>query len=91
VNVSSLKPVNEDDIRNYASGVRGIVTAEEHSLIGGLASTITYILRGNGTPLTAVGIEDRFGQSAHSYEELLEEYGLTAEGVAGSVRRLLNL
>ncbi|MCJ7449305.1 MAG: transketolase family protein [Bacteroidales bacterium] len=89
VNVSSLKPVNEDEIIKFTSGVKGIVTAEEHSLIGGLASVITYILRGNGIPVMPVGIEDQFGQSAHSYSELLEEYGLTADNISNSVKDFL--
>jgi transketolase len=89
VNVSSLKPVDENEIKKFASNVTGIITAEEHSLIGGLASVITYILRGNGLPLIPVGIEDRFGQSAHGYDELLEEYGLTTENIVNSVKKLL--
>jgi transketolase len=90
VNVSSMKPIDENEIKKYATNVKGIITAEEHSLIGGLASVITYILRGNGIPIIPVGIEDRFGQSAHSYDELLEEYGLTAENIINSVRKLLH-
>jgi len=89
VNVSSLKPVDETEIKKFASYVKGIITAEEHSLIGGLASVITYILRGNGLPLIPVGIEDRFGQSAHGYDELLEEYGLTSENIVNSVKKLV--
>ena len=89
VNVSSLKPTNEDEIKKFASDVKGIVTAEEHSLIGGLASVITYILRGNGKPISAIGIEDQFGQSAHGYNELLDEYGLNADNIIYTVRKLL--
>jgi transketolase len=89
VNVSSLKPTNEDDIKKYAAGVKGIVTAEEHSLIGGLANVITYILRGSSVPVITIGIEDRFGQSAHNYDELLEAYGLTEDNITCSILRLL--
>ena len=89
VNVSSLKPTYEDEIKKFASDVKGIVTAEEHSLIGGLASVITYILRGNGKPISAIGIEDQFGQSAHGYNELLDEYGLNADNIIYTVRKLL--
>jgi transketolase len=89
VNVSSLKPTNEDDIKKFAAGVKGIVTAEEHSLIGGLASVITYILRGISLPVITIGIEDRFGQSAHNYDELLAAYGLTEDNIACSILRLL--
>jgi transketolase len=89
VNVSSLKPTNEDEIKNFASGMKGIVTAEEHSLIGGLASVITYILRSSDLPIETIGIQDRYGQSAHSYDELLEEYGLTESDIYNSVRKLI--
>jgi transketolase len=89
VNVSSFKPVNEDEIRQFASGIKGIVTAEEHSLIGGLADLITYILRGLGVPVETIGIEDQFGKSAHSYEELLEAYGLTEENIIRSIKKLV--
>jgi transketolase len=90
VNVSSLKPTNENEIKEFASGVKGIVTAEEHTLIGGLADVITYILRGNGVPIETIGIEDRYGQSARSYDELLEEYGLTEENIITSIQKLVS-
>jgi transketolase len=89
VNVSSFKPVNEDEIKQFASGTKGIITAEEHSLIGGLADLITYILRGSGVPVETIGIEDQFGKSAHGYEELLAAYGLTEDNIIRSVRKLV--
>jgi transketolase len=89
VNVSSLKPTNENDIKKFASDVKGIITAEEHSLIGGLASVITYVLRGNGLPISTIGIEDQFGQSSHNYNELLDEYGLNSVSIIQSARKLL--
>jgi transketolase len=78
VNVSSLKPVDEAALLDAACGVQGIVTAEEHSIVGGLASVIAYVFRGQGVPMRCVAIGDEFGQSAHSYRELQEAYGLTA-------------
>ncbi|HUV06861.1 MAG TPA: transketolase C-terminal domain-containing protein [Spirochaetia bacterium] len=90
VNVSSLKPVIVEEIRRLAGDVRGIVTAEEHSLIGGVASVVTYILRGSGVPIETVGIRDLYGQSAHSYEELLEFYGLTDDDISRAVHRALD-
>jgi len=90
VNVSTLKPVDEAALLAFATGVRGIVTAEEHSLIGGLASLITWVFRNERYPIRSVGVEDRWGQSAHSYAELQQEYGLTADHVASEVRALLH-
>ena len=89
VNVSSLKPIDENGIKRFAAGVKGIVTAEEHSLIGGLANVITYILRGSGIPVATIGIDDKFGQSARGYDELLEAYGLTSDNILRSVRELV--
>ncbi len=88
VNVSSLKPIDEDEIKKFAADMKGIVTVEEHSLIGGLASVITYILRGSGIPVIPIGIEDRFGQSAHCYEDLLIEYGLTTDNIINAIKKL---
>jgi transketolase len=89
VNVSSLKPVDENEIKKFANGMKGVVTAEEHSVIGGLASVITFILSGNGIPSEHVAIKDQFGQSARSYDELLDEYGLNVEGITNSVKLTL--
>jgi len=88
VNVSSLKPVKEDELKKQAQGMKGIITAEEHTLIGGLASVITYALRGTGVPIETIGINDSFGQSANSYDELLEYYGLTEDNIVNAVRKM---
>jgi transketolase len=89
VNVSTLKPIDEEAIKELAGGVKGIVTAEEHSIIGGLASAITFILRGRAVPIEAVAIKDCFGQSALSYEQLLEHYGLTDTAIIKAARKIL--
>jgi transketolase len=91
VNVSSLKPINEDLIKEMAKGVKGIITAEEHSVIGGLSSAISYILRGGGTPIETIAIMDVFGQSAQNYDELLEHYGLTERDIVGATKKILKI
>jgi transketolase len=89
VNVSTLKPIDEKIIRKLSSGVKGIVTVEEHTIIGGLASVVAYTLRGRAVPMEAVAIQDCFGQSALSYEELLEHYGLTDAAIVKAVKKVL--
>jgi transketolase len=89
VNVSTLKPIDEDTIRKLAEGVKGIVTVEEHTIIGGLASIVAFALRGTAIPIEAVAIQDCFGQSALSYEQLLEHYGLTDTAVVKAVKNVL--
>jgi transketolase len=89
VNVSSMKPVDEAALVSLAEGMKGIVTVEEHSLIGGLGSLIAEVMRGRNVPQKSIGIADRFGQSARNYDDLLEAYGLTPARVAAAVRQLM--
>ncbi len=89
VNVSTLKPLDDEVIRAAARGTRGVVSAEEHSLIGGLTSAVAYALRGTGLPLEAVAVMDQFGQSSHQYEDLLAHYGLTSAHIADQARAVI--
>jgi transketolase len=89
VNVSTLKPIDEKAIKKLADGVKGVVTVEEHTIIGGLASAVAFILRGRAIPMEAVAIQDCFGQSALNYEQLLEHYGLTDAAVVKAVKKVL--
>lgn len=86
LNVSTIKPLDRQSIIEHAKGMRCLVTAEEHSVIGGLGSAILEALRLERTaPLEMVGIQDRFGTSAKSYEEILNHYGLTAKTIEAAV------
>jgi transketolase len=89
VNVSTLKPIDEDAIKKLTEGVKGIVTVEEHTIIGGLASIVAFAMRGTAMPIEAIAIQDCFGQSALSYEQLLEHYGLTDTAVEKAVKKVL--
>ncbi|MDR3311869.1 MAG: transketolase family protein, partial [Spirochaetaceae bacterium] len=90
VNVSTLKPLKKDEVLKYAAGKKAIVTAEEAVKIGGLGEAIAALLYGEvTTPLARVAIDDRFGQSAHGYEELLKEYGISTEDVYQAVKKTL--
>jgi transketolase len=87
VNVTTLKPLAVAAVLAETAGVRGVVTAEEHSVIGGLGSAIASVLR--GYPLEFVAIADRFGISGENHAELLEHYGLTADAIAQAVDTVL--
>jgi transketolase len=90
VNASSLKPLDREAVIEHTRGVRAIVTAEEHTIIGGLGASVVEALRKETrAPVEFVGVKDRFGISASSYEEILVEFGLTAEAIGGAVRSLL--
>ena len=90
VNVSTIKPLDRQAVIDAAKGMKAVVTAEEHSVIGGLGSAIAEALRREThSTLDFVGVEDVFGTSAYNYDELLAHYGLTSQAVAAKVRDLL--
>ena len=89
INVSTLKPIDDNEVINLARGMKGVITAEEHSYIGGLASVVTYALRNTPVPFEAVAINDCFGQSAESHQELLDYFGLNSEGIIRKARLIL--
>jgi transketolase len=90
INISTIKPLDREAVIRYASGVQAIVTAEEHSIIGGIGSAVVEALRGvSHAPVEFVGVRDTFGISAEGYNELLTHFKLTAEEVAATARALL--
>lgn len=90
VNVSTIKPLDRQAVIDAAKGMKAVVTAEEHSVIGGLGSAVAEALRlEKGAPIEFVGIEDEFGTSALNYEELLVQYGLTPQAIVTRVKGLL--
>jgi len=91
VNIGTIKPMNKESLIALASKTRAVVTVEEHMVYGGLGSAIAEVLMKTKIPIVSVGVQDRFGQSAHSYEELLVEYGLTKEAVYNAVKEVLTV
>ncbi len=82
INVSTIKPLDTECIRKSVSKTGCAVTAEEHSIIGGLGSAVAEFLSEEcPAPLTRVGTKDTFGESGKA-ELLMEKYGLTAKDIA---------
>lgn len=89
VNVSTIKPLDPTLIVDSAARTGAVVTAENHSVLGGLGGLIAEILGDRcPVPLRRVGVHDVFGESG-PLEELLPRYGLTAEAVAAAARDVL--
>ena len=88
VNVSTIKPLNKELLAGLAKDCKGVVTAEEHSVIGGLGSAVAEALCKECKPIEFVGVNDIFGSSAHSYEDALEYTGLTVEHIAEAVKTI---
>ena len=89
INVSAIKPLDVENIKKYACDVKAVITAEEHSIIGGLGGAIAEALSDELIRIKRVGIQDRFGQSAGDHEELLEHYRLTAAEIVKKAKELL--
>ncbi|MBQ3013302.1 MAG: transketolase family protein [Clostridia bacterium] len=91
INIHTIKPLDKEIILKAAKETGAIVTAEEHSIIGGLGSAVAEtICEGCPVPMLRVGVEDRFGKSG-KVPPLLEEYGLTAANIADKVRAVVGM
>lgn len=91
INIHTIKPLDKDMIVASAKKTGAVVTAEEHSVIGGLGGAVCETLSENApVPVLRVGVEDRFGMSG-KVPELLNEYGLTAENIADKARAAVKL
>lgn len=85
IDIHTIKPIDEEIIIKAARETGAVVTAEEHSIIGGLGSAVSEVLSGKcPVPVIRVGINDSFGESG-SPGALMEKYGLTAGNIADAV------
>jgi len=91
VNIHTLKPIDKDIILKAAKETGAIVTAEEHSVIGGLGSAVAEVV-GEGCPVPVVrlGVDDKFGHSG-KVPPLLEMYGLTPDNIVAKAEIALGL
>ena len=89
VDMHTLKPLDTDLLDRLAASTGCMVTAEDHSIIGGLGGAVAeHLISTRPVPLERVGVQDRFGESAQA-EEMLEMMGLTAPDVAAAAHRAI--
>lgn len=89
INIHTIKPIDAELIVQAARETGAILTAEEHSVIGGLGGAVAEVLGEHcPTPMLRVGINDEFGTSGPAVE-LLKEYGLSAENLVVKAKELL--
>ena len=89
INAPTVKPLDAETIVASARKTGWVVTAEEHSVIGGLGSAVCDVLsEQHPVPVRKVGVEDTFGESGPAVE-VLKKYGLTAEHVAEAALSLV--
>jgi transketolase len=91
VNIHTIKPIDKDLILDCAAKTGAIVTAEEHSVIGGLGAAVAECVCGAcPVPVVRVGVNDAYGHSG-TVPALLEAYGLTSANIAAKAKEAVAL
>jgi transketolase len=89
LHLPTVKPLDENAILSAARQTRGIVTAEEHSVVGGLGEAVaSLVAEHHPTVVRRVGVRDVFGESGHAHE-LLDKYGLRAANIVAEALHIL--
>lgn len=90
VNIHTIKPLDKELICKCARETGLIVTAEEHSVIGGLGSAVAEaVTESCPVPVVKIGVNDEFGFSGPAVD-LLKKFGLSAENIVATVKKSLN-
>jgi transketolase len=90
LDMHTIKPADEEAITHLANETGGIVTVEDHNVLGGLGGAVSEIVcKHSPVPIEMVGIWDRFGESG-DIRELMELYGLTARHIAAAAKRAID-
>ncbi len=89
INMPTIKPIDKEIIIKAAKETKGIVTAEEHNILGGLGGAVAEVVSESvPTIVKRVGVMDTFGESGKP-DELLEKYGLTKENIISKVKEII--
>lgn len=90
IDLHTLKPLDVELVRQAAEETGALVTAEEHSVVGGLGGAIAEVLSGiQPVPLERVGVNDTFACTAPDVSTLMDAYGLAVDDVVSAVHRSL--
>ncbi|MGB4438467.1 MAG: transketolase family protein [Sedimentibacter sp.] len=91
INIHTIKPIDREIIIKAAKETKAIVTAEEHSIIGGLGSAVLEVLSDEcPVPVKRVGVLDTFGESGKP-EDLLEKYLLTEANIVDMCKKVIEI
>ena len=89
INIHTIKPIDKDLILKAAKETKAIITAEDHSINGGLGSAVAEMLAENClAKMERIGVKDVFGESGQP-SELYEKYGLTSDNIVKVAKKLL--
>ncbi len=89
LNLTTVKPLDEDAVLALAAETGAIVTVEEHQRKGGMGSEIAeYLARTRPTKQEFIGVDDQFGQSGTT-DELLNHYGMSVADIVAAAKRVM--
>ena len=89
VDMHTIKPLDGDLIESLAERCGAVVTAEDHSIIGGLGGAVAeHLISTRPVPMERIGVQDRFGESAGA-EEMLEMMGLKSHHIVEAANRVI--
>ena len=90
IDMHTIKPLDEEIIIKAAEETGAIVTAEEHSVIGGLGSAVAeVVVRNHPVKMSRVGQKDTYGESGKP-DELKKKYGMTSDDIIKAVKELIS-
>jgi len=90
IHMPTVKPVDKKAVIRAAKETGGIVTCEEHSVIGGLGAAVSRAMSEEPVPMKRIGVNDVFGESGDAME-LVKKYGLSAESIAQKAKELVEV
>ncbi len=90
LSMTSIKPFDADLVRQAAEETGALVTAEDHTILGGLGSAVAEALAGGyPAPVEFVGLKDTFAETGPDPDTLMDAWGLGVTDVAAAARRAL--
>jgi transketolase len=89
IDMHTIKPLDEELISRLADECGCFVTAEDHSIIGGLGGAVAeYLSATTPLPLERIGVKDHYGESGEG-EELLTKYGMSSDDIISASQRAI--
>jgi len=90
LNITTIKPLPENDILDFTKDLSGVVTVEEHQVAGGMGSAVVELVsRIKPIKIAFIGVQNKFGQSG-TPDELIEHYGMGINAIKEKVKSLLS-
>jgi transketolase len=86
----TIKPIDREEIISAARETRGIITAEDHNIIGGLGSAVCEVVsESHPVRVLRVGLQDRFASSGRDYRKLMSHFHLDSAEIVRRAKELL--